>query len=111
MAAIGLRVGMLLENGINVNDIKGWIPLVIWQGNHAFPGCVSLSEMVCSATKREQNMATAIKAIPTLRGREAKEFLRHAAAVERRCAKVPNRNGHPSCRLAHAILDKAGMLK
>ena len=56
-------------------------------------------------------MATAIKAIPTLKGREAKEFLRQADAVERRCAKTPNRSGHPSCKLAHAILAKAGMLK
>ena len=79
--------------------------------NHAFPGCMSFPTMVCCGTERGQNMATAIKAIPTLKGREAKEFLRHAAAVERRCTKVPNRNGHPSCRLAHAILDKAGMLK
>ena len=56
-------------------------------------------------------MATAIKAIPTLKGREAKEFLRHATAMESRCAKAPSRNGHPSCKLAHAILAKAGMLK
>ena len=111
MAAIGERVGMFLENGINVNDIKGWLSLVIWQGKHAFPGCVSLSEVVCSATKRGQNMATAIKAIPTLKGREAREFLRHAEEVERKYATMSERDEHPLCKMAHAILVKSGMLQ
>lgn len=56
-------------------------------------------------------MATAIKAIPTLKGREAKAFLRHADAAERSCGNAAHRNDHPCCKLAHAILRKAGMLK
>ena len=56
-------------------------------------------------------MATAIKAIPTLKGREAFEFLQNAEAVERNCSMPSNPNDHPLCKMAHAILRKAGMLK
>ncbi len=56
-------------------------------------------------------MATAIKAIPTLKGREAREFLRNAEAAERNSATSSNQNDHPFCKMAHAILSKAGMLK
>ena len=37
-------------------------------------------------------MATAIKAIPTLKGREAREFLRHAEEVERKYATMSERD-------------------
>ena len=53
-------------------------------------------------------MATAIKAIPTLKGREAREFLRNAEAAERNGSTSSNQNGHPFCKMAHAILNKAG---
>ncbi len=56
-------------------------------------------------------MATAIKAIPTLKGREAREFLRNAESVERNSCMSSNQNDHPFCKMAHAILCKAGMLK
>ena len=53
-------------------------------------------------------MATAIKAIPTLKGREARSFLRRADAVERICQDVSdNRKSHPYCRMALAILKKS----
>ena len=56
-------------------------------------------------------MATAIKAIPTLKGREAREFLRNAESAERNSCMPSNQNEHPFCKMAHAILSKAGMLK
>lgn len=55
-------------------------------------------------------MATAIKAIPTLKGREAREFLRHAEEAERNYKGTTNRDDHSFCLMAHAILSKAGML-
>ena len=55
-------------------------------------------------------MATAIKAIPTLKGKEAREFLRHAEEAERNYKGTNNRNDHSFCLMAHAILSKAGML-
>ena len=61
--------------------------------------------------KRGEEMATAIKAIPTLKGREAREFLRHAEEVERKYATMSERDEHPLCKMAHAILVKSGMLK
>jgi len=56
-------------------------------------------------------MATAIKAIPTLRGREAREFLRNVEEMERNCHVPANHDEHPFCKMAHAILSKSGMLK
>ena len=56
-------------------------------------------------------MATAIKAIPTLKGREAREFVRNAEAAERNCQVSANNDAHPFCKMAHAILIKSGMLK
>lgn len=56
-------------------------------------------------------MATAIKAIPTLKGREAREFLRNAEAAERNGSTSSNQDDHPFCKMAHAILSRAGMLK
>ncbi len=56
-------------------------------------------------------MATAIKAIPTLRGREAREFVRNAEEVERNSQVPTSHNEHPFCKMAHAILNKSGMLK
>ena len=47
-------------------------------------------------------MATAIKAIPTLHGKEAKEFLRHFKGFK-------NIEEHPFCVMARSILEKAGM--
>ena len=55
-------------------------------------------------------MATAIKAIPTLKGKEAREFLRHAVEAERNYKGTTNRDDHSFCQMAHAILSKAGML-
>ncbi len=55
-------------------------------------------------------MATAIKAIPTLKGKEAREFLRHAEEVERDYKEDKNRDQHPFCQMAREILNKAGML-
>ena len=55
-------------------------------------------------------MATAIKAIPTLKGKEAREFLRHAEEAERNYKGTNNRDDHSFCQMAHAILSKAGML-
>ena len=54
-------------------------------------------------------MATAIKAIPTLKGREARNFLRHANAAEHAYGEVAERGEHPFCKMAHAILSRAGM--
>ena len=55
-------------------------------------------------------MATAIKAIPTLKGREAREFLRHAENAERNFKGFQDKDKHPYCLMAHEILNKAGML-
>lgn len=54
-------------------------------------------------------MATAIKAIPTLHGKEAKEFLRHAEEAERNFKGFNNIEEHPYCVMARSILEKAGM--
>ncbi|MBQ3809828.1 MAG: hypothetical protein II839_03315 [Kiritimatiellae bacterium] len=57
-------------------------------------------------------MATAIKAIPTLKGREARSFLRRADMVERtRQGASGNRNDHPFCRMARSILKRSGVGK
>jgi hypothetical protein len=63
-----------------------------------------------SCTKDYITMATAIKAIPTLKGKEAREFLRHAEEAERNYKGTNNRDDHSFCQMAHAILSKAGML-
>lgn len=55
-------------------------------------------------------MATAIKAIPTLKGKEAREFLRRAEEAEREFKGNLNKDQHPFCVMAHKILSKAGML-
>ena len=55
-------------------------------------------------------MATAIKAIPTLKGKEAREFLRQAEDAERNFKGFQNQDEHPFCMMAHTILSKAGML-
>ena len=55
-------------------------------------------------------MATAIKAIPTLKGKEAREFLHNAEIAERDFNGSQNRDRHPFCQMANAILGKAGML-
>lgn len=57
----------------------------------------------------DKNMATAIKAIPTLHGKEAKEFLRHAEEAERNFKGFKNIEDHPFCVMARSILEKAGM--
>jgi len=54
-------------------------------------------------------MATAIRAIPTLKGKEAREFLRHAEEAERNYKGTNNRDDHSFCQMAHAILSKAGL--
>lgn len=54
-------------------------------------------------------MATAIKAIPTLEGKEAEAFLRHAEEAERNFKGFQNIDNHPYCVMAHSILEKAGM--
>lgn len=56
-------------------------------------------------------MATAIKAIPTLRGKEAREFLRSAEEAERNFSGTENNDEHPYCIMARKILADAGMLK
>ncbi|MBQ9236671.1 MAG: hypothetical protein IJ183_01970 [Prevotella sp.] len=55
-------------------------------------------------------MATAIKAIPTLKGKEARAFLRHAEEAERNYNAAGSRDNHSYCLMANAILSKAGML-
>jgi hypothetical protein len=60
--------------------------------------------------KVDRTMATAIKAIPTLKGKEAREFLRRAEEVEREFRGSKNKDLHPLCLMAHEILSKAGML-
>lgn len=54
-------------------------------------------------------MATEIKAIPTLQGKEAKEFLRHAEEAERNFKGFKGIDNHPFCVMARNILEKAGM--
>ena len=44
-------------------------------------------------------MATAIKAIPTLKGKEAREFLRHAEEAERNYKGTNNRDDHSFCQM------------
>lgn len=53
-------------------------------------------------------MATAIKAIPTLEGKEAEEFLRKAEEAERSFV-IDSDYEHPFCVMAHTVLAKAGM--
>ena len=60
--------------------------------------------------KGDTTMATAIKAIPTLKGKEAREFLRRAEEAERDFKGNKNKDQHPLCMMAHEILSKAGML-
>jgi len=55
-------------------------------------------------------MATTIKAIPTLKGKEAREFLRRAEEAERDFKGNKNKDKHPLCVMAQKILSKAGML-
>lgn len=55
-------------------------------------------------------MATAIKAIPTLKGKEAQEFLQNAEKAEHSFDGSINHDLHPFCQMAKAILSKAGML-
>jgi hypothetical protein len=55
-------------------------------------------------------MATAIKAIPTLKGKEARECLHRAEEADRNYKVTENRDNHSFCQMAHAILSKAGML-
>ena len=56
-------------------------------------------------------MATAIKAIPTLKGREAHAFLDRASRVEQSCIGRSARREHPYSKLAYVILNRAGMAK
>ena len=57
-------------------------------------------------------MATAIKAIPTLRGREARSFARRADRIERSLARSSaNRDDHPFCRMARFILGRSAVGK
>lgn len=57
-------------------------------------------------------MATAIKAIPTLRGREARSFARRADRVERSLDRSSaNRDDHPFCRMARFILGRSAVGK
>ena len=60
--------------------------------------------------KGDIEMATAIKAIPTLKGKEAREFLRRAEEAERDFKGNKNKDQHPFWVMAHKILSKAGML-
>ena len=54
-------------------------------------------------------MATSIKAIPTLEGKEAEVFLRHAEEAERNFKGFTDIENHPYCVMARSILEKAGM--
>ena len=54
-------------------------------------------------------MATAIQSIPTLHGKEAKEFVRHAEDAERDVEGFKNIEGHPFCVMARSILEEGGM--
>ncbi len=55
-------------------------------------------------------MATAIKAIPTLKGKDAKRFLHNAEKAERGFKGLSDQDQHPLCQMANAILAKAEML-
>lgn len=55
-------------------------------------------------------MATAIKAIPTLKGSEAKRFREQAEKVENAIENGVADEENPLCVLAKKILQKAGML-
>ena len=57
-----------------------------------------------------QELEKEIKAIPTLKGKEAREFLRRAEEAERDFKGNKNKDQHPLCLMAHEILSKAGML-
>ncbi len=82
--------------------------------------CLILDESIVNSEKYRNfatkirigdiNMATAIKAIPTLKGKEAREFLRRAEEAERDFKGNKNKDQHPFCIMAHKILSKAGML-
>lgn len=54
-------------------------------------------------------MATAIKAIPTLKGKEAREFLLHAEEAERNYMGYHRSDSHPYCVMAQAILERSGL--
>ena len=54
-------------------------------------------------------MATAIKAIPTLRGKQARELLRHAEEAERNFKGFKNIEEHPFCVMTRSMLEKAEM--
>ena len=103
--------------------------IIIAKGEQVCHGCsgeIRHTTAICNAARRQSEkfdiitmtrtnrrtiMATAIKAIPTLKGREAREFLRHAEEVERKYATMSERDEHPLCKMAHVILVKSGMLK
>ena len=51
-----------------------------------------------------------IREFQRLKGKEAREFLRHAEEAERNYKGTNNRDDHSFCQMAHAILSKAGML-
>jgi hypothetical protein len=74
----------------------------------AFPA--SNSELLLRIRLGDTTMATAIKAIPTLKGKEAREFLRRAEEAERDFKGNKNKDQHTFCVMAHEILSKAGML-
>ena len=65
---------------------------------------------LCRGFQQVITMATTIKAIPTLKGKEAKEFLRHAEEAERNYKGYGDHDQHPYCQMAKKILQKAGML-
>ena len=70
----------------------------------------NIRKFAAEKEKGDTTMATAIKAIPTLKGKEAREFLHRAEEVERDFKGDKNKDQHPLCRMAHEILSKAGML-
>ena len=70
----------------------------------------NIRKFAAEKEKGDTIMATAIKAIPTLKGKEAREFLRHAEEAERDFKGSKNKDQHPFCRMAQEILSKAGML-
>lgn len=55
-------------------------------------------------------MATAIKAIPTLKGKEARAFLQRTEGTERSFKGFYNFEKDPRYRSMQSILSKAGML-
>lgn len=54
-------------------------------------------------------MATEIKAIPTLRGKEARAFMKRLEETERDFQGFDNIDEHPYCIMAREILKEAGM--